>query len=508
MKASAKSEPARHYPEWKAPAEDGQILIWPDASDLLRDTRRNHDRLSRANDVLLQGIPLSELRARQREWIGHRIPDQLLIATGHQTELSHPGVWVKDVLINAAASALGGEAYHIAVDTDAPKHLHLRWPGESIPITDDPALNTAAWSGAVDAPSPAHLAKIEDDLSRARQSWNFQPMLPQVLASLRRLSLETPSLSSAVVNATHELDWSLGLRHHAMLASPIWMSEPYLVFVHHIMARADEYARQYNQALAEYRKRTGTRTTTRPMPDLYFSTESCEMPFWLDDLATGKRVRPSVFRRDDEWLLELLNGAEFRFDPNANGWEAANQLNKWLIANNVRLAPRALTLTMFLRLAIVDQFVHGIGGGRYDQVTDRLIELHFGIEPPRFAVTTATLIFPQAVGESRVCLPCVMQEGHRLRHALLGDRKRELVEQIAQAPRKSYERSELFSTMHRELRDAARNSAILSDWNHRVERTRQREREEDVLFDRELFYAIQPRERLESLIARYNELIQ
>lgn len=496
------------YSEWKAPAEDGQILIWPDPAELLRDTQQNHDRLSKASNVLVQGISLNELRTRQREWLGHRDDNQLLIATGHQTELSHPGVWVKDALINSIATKLNGVAYHIAVDTDAPKHLHLRWPGESIPITDDPALLTAAWSAAVDAPTPAHVAKIQSDLTRAMQSWNFRPMLPELLASLRRLSLESPNISNAVTNATHELDWSLGLRHHALVASPIWMSEPFLVYVHHVMARADEYAAKYNQALAEYRKRTGTRTASRPMPDLFCSGEACEMPFWLDDLATGKRIRPSVFRRDNEWLLELVSGAEFRFDPNAAGWGAADDLKKWLVANNVRLAPRALTLTMFLRLALVDQFVHGIGGGRYDQVTDRLIELHFGLEAPRFAVTTATLVFPQAVGQSRVCLPCVLEEGHRLKHSLLGERKRELVGAIQSAPRRSSERAQLFSTMHHELRAAAKTSPLITKWQERVEQTRQRESEEDVLFDRELFYAIQPRERLESLISRYNAAIQ
>ena len=163
---------------------------------------------------------------------------------------------------------------------------------------------------------------------------------------------------------------------------------------------------------------------------------------------------------------------------------------------------------MYLRLMVVDQFVHGIGGGRYDQVTDRLIELHFGLQPPRFAVTTATLIFPQALGQSRVCLPCVMEEGHRLRHALLGERKQQFVEQIAAAPRRSDQRADLFHAMHRELRSAAKDSAVLEHWRDRVEQTRQREVEEKVLFDRELFYAIQPRQRLESLIQRYNDALR
>ena len=147
------------YADWKAPDEDGQLLIWPDAQTLMRETRENQQRLA-VSATLIQNIPLGELRARQRKWIGHTPDDQALIATGHQTELYHPGVWVKDVLINAIARKLGGQAWHFAVDTDSPKHLHLRWPGGSMPITDDPRLNSAAWTGLLDGPTPAHTAEV------------------------------------------------------------------------------------------------------------------------------------------------------------------------------------------------------------------------------------------------------------------------------------------------------------------------------------------------------------
>jgi hypothetical protein len=170
----------------------------------------------------------------------------------------------------------------------------------------------------------------------------------------------------------------------------------------------------------------------------------------------------------------------------------------------VRLSPRALTLTMFFRLALVDQFIHGIGGGRYDQVTDRLIARHFNIEPPRFCVTTATLYFPDAVGRSRVCMPCVAQEGHKLRHNVLGERKRELVARIEAAPRKSLDRSAAFYEMHRQLAAARHTHPLLSRWDEHVREVQQREAEEASVFDRELFYAIQPRERLTRLIERYD----
>ena len=38
--------------------------------------------------------------------------------------------------------------------------------------------------------------------------------------------------------------------------------------------------------------------------------------------------------------------------------------------------------------------MHGVGGGRYDRVTDAVIREYFGIEPPAYAVTTATLHLP------------------------------------------------------------------------------------------------------------------
>ena len=50
--------------------------------------------------------------------------------------------------------------------------------------------------------------------------------------------------------------------------------------------------------------------------------------------------------------------------------------------NNLR--PRALTLTLFARLCLGDFFIHGIGGGKYDEVTDAIIRDYFGVEPPAY----------------------------------------------------------------------------------------------------------------------------
>src|SRR5262245_58334525 len=104
------------YPEWKAPSEDGGLILWPEPERIVQDTRENHRRLGE-DQALIQNVPLSELRSRQRRWLGHQDNEQSIIASGHQTELYHPGVWVKDALGDAAAKKLGGVAYHFSVDT-------------------------------------------------------------------------------------------------------------------------------------------------------------------------------------------------------------------------------------------------------------------------------------------------------------------------------------------------------------------------------------------------------
>src|SRR5689334_9165421 len=115
------------YPDWKAPREDGEIVIWPQPTELSQQTSDNQKSLA-ASRIQIQNTPITDLRKSARDWLGHENAQPLII-DGHQTELYHPGVWVKSVLGDALATKLNGRALHLAVDTDAPKHLTLRWPG-------------------------------------------------------------------------------------------------------------------------------------------------------------------------------------------------------------------------------------------------------------------------------------------------------------------------------------------------------------------------------------------
>jgi len=490
------------YPDWKAPGEDSATLIWPSPRQLLDDTLQNHRRLSKSL-ARLQNVPIGEIRKSLRASLG-LIDEQPAILTGHQAELYHSGVWAKLALIDAAASQINAAGLHISVDTDAPKHLHLKWPGEHSPlaITDDPKLPTAEWTALLAGPSDAHLAHLRDALRADSKSWGFQPALKTFFDAIAKSPRE--ALPAILANATQAVDAEIGLRHDARLLSSILASPAYLLLVHHILAHADLFAAAYNLALHEYRLKNRVRSDMRPMPNLALFEGACETPFWFDDLGVGTRDRATVDHScTPKRFCLVVAGDGFELDPTIDGWEAADKLGAFLKRHDCRLAPRALTLTLTLRLLAADQWVHGIGGGRYDQVTDRLIEGFFHVPAPAFAVTTATLFFPTAVGRERECLPCVQQEGHRLKHGVLGDRKREFLQMIEQQPRGSGQRKQSFNAMHTERNTLLKTSPPIRQWEDRLASATLRATEEQTLFDRELFYALQPPDRLRKLIDAY-----
>ena len=50
--------------------------------------------------------------------------------------------------------------------------------------------------------------------------------------------------------------------------------------------------------------------------------------------------------------------------------------------------------TLYLRCFVADLFVHGIGGGTYDELTDDIMRDWIGIEPPVYMTSSASLHLP------------------------------------------------------------------------------------------------------------------
>lgn len=484
------------YADWKAPKSDEAHLIWPAPKAIVSGTARNHDQLAACQSVRIQNTPLATLRADTRALIGAR--EEPVLVAGHQIEMYHPGVWVKNLVTDFASQKLSGRSVHLAVDTDTPKHLKLRWPGGAMHVSDDPAIVLGEWSGLVQAPSDAHRQKLVHAFNASAREWDFEPMIQPFLQTL--VSDRSSDLCDLVLHGSAAIDASLGLQRQNVRLTELLCGDGFLAFAHQIGADIERFAQHYNAALADYRTEQKIDSRTRPMPDLLTTPQRIELPFWLDDLDAGTRIRAIAVRASDGWTLG--GSPSFRFDPSLDAHEAARALREHLKQHCLRLAPRALTLTMFVRLLLADQFVHGIGGARYDQVTDRIIRSYFGIEAPSFSVATATLYFPGAGERTRECIPCMVSEGHRLRHNF-SPAKPSLLAKVNAAPRKSLARKMAYVQMHRSLESDLPTAQAITQWHDRLERAREREEREQVLFDRELFFGVQSRERLTAMIERY-----
>ena len=90
-----------------------------------------------------------------------------LVVTGHQPELFHPGVWIKNFVAASRARTCGGVALNLIVDNDIPKSSSIvvpavadgshrltrvdfdRWGGDA-PFEDSPVLEEDQFSSFAD----------------------------------------------------------------------------------------------------------------------------------------------------------------------------------------------------------------------------------------------------------------------------------------------------------------------------------------------------------------------
>ncbi|MDO8963069.1 MAG: hypothetical protein Q7W30_01095 [Coriobacteriia bacterium] len=315
----------------------------------------------------------------------------LIAVTGHQPEFYHPGVWIKDFLLQRFSEESGAAAIDIMVDSDGFDTLEVHSPclkpdvrvcrsylavGTSdgyfahTPVPPAEALETFADGVAeqlASLPSPAighHFATFREHLGTA--------------------AADAENAAELVTFARRRYEASAGTDYLELPLTSLSRSRAFAVFAAHIALDAGAFAGAYNAALAEYRTRTGVRNAAQPFPDLRVEGDLVELPLW--HLSAEGRV--PVWARTGEWPA-LVVGGEVVCDL---GMSAVAPLA--VMASPLVLAPKALTLTMFTRLLVADWFVHGVGGGRYDQVTDDVIRRYFGVEPPAFAVASLTMYLP------------------------------------------------------------------------------------------------------------------
>jgi hypothetical protein len=408
----------------RAPASDRTAVIdpaWSDAPALVESNRRAFmdEWANRREQARREVIAAAVAYTSELTGVAHSIPhDGPLIVDGHQPELFHPGVWAKNFGIARLAKQCRGVSLHLIVDNDIFARNAIQVPAGS---RESPLFAFEPF----DHPQPGRPweeARVADravfeafgeSVHRRMKPWEIEPLATTAWPAAQAQLARTDSLVDCLTAARVAIERSWGLNNLELPVSRLSGTPSFHHFAALTMGRASEVASVYNSVVHEYRRVNRVRSKSHPVPDLSIQGEWHEAPFrvWrADDLH---RQRPYVRRVGGGYELRDEREVIARWPDSL---DAAAETLAALADRGIRLRPRALTLTLFARLWLADLFVHGLGGAKYDEMTDALAERLFGAPPPRFLTVSATVWLPIKTGEPQV-IPTAADIGH-VRHAL------------------------------------------------------------------------------------------
>ncbi|MFM9057701.1 MAG: hypothetical protein ACKOSQ_00995 [Planctomycetaceae bacterium] len=333
------------------------------------------------------------------DWISRPV-----IMGGHQPELFHPGVWLKNAALDAYARQVGGTALNLVVDTDRCASATVAVPvgtprsARVERVAFDAEAPETAWEerGVVDVECFESFGDRAADL--------LAPLVPDPIVrrwwplAVERAH-ESHRLGLGLAQGRHVLEERWGLETLELPVSELVRLPTVMVFTGWLLAHARQLHDACNEALASYRRAHRVRGRGRPLPDLVTRHDAAgewlEVPWWLWSGDDPRRRRVYAHASGGGLALSDLETVRVEMpiaaDTPPERWvDALTRMEE----HGVRLRPRALVTTLVSRLLVADVFVHGIGGAVYDRITDEVVRRLTGCDAPRHAVVSGTLRLP------------------------------------------------------------------------------------------------------------------
>lgn len=403
------------YRRLRAPREDRGVLVTP-PFELVGDLVETNRNLRQGYRYDLHGRCLGEvsreargeLLAEARRWTaqyreidpGRLDPSGPIFLAGHQPQLFHPGVWFKNFALGELAGQHGAVGVNLLIDSDTLKTPRLRVPGGSVgqphvaqipmdesgpivPYEERRILNRQVFADFGRRAADQIASLVPDPLVR-----DYWPLAVQRMQ-------ESDNLGACVAQSRHRLEGHWGWNTLEIPQSRVCGTRAHGWFVAHLLDELPRLRAIYNEVVEEYRRIHRIRSQAHPVPNLAQEGEWLEAPFWMWTSKDPQRRRTFVRRGGGEIVLSDRGGLKIPlpFPPDGDATRAVERLRE-LGRQGVKIRPRALLTTLWARLVLGDLFVHGIGGAKYDQLTDALIWRFFRLQPPRFLVVSATLHLP------------------------------------------------------------------------------------------------------------------
>lgn len=416
VRSESETEPDRRtasgFREYRAPRHHAQALIEPrlgDAGALLRANRQRAsdsfwDSLRRdAREQLFHDALRYTAAYRDVDW-ARPLKDAPIVMAGHQPVLFHSGVWFKNFVLHELGQRLGALPINLVIDNDVAVDSSIR-----IPTVDPPTglVRQAVVPYDVSAGGlPFEQTTIRDrglfdQFDRAVEK-TVQPLIADpcvgALWHHARAAIDRCGVAGcALAQARHALEGEIGLRTLELPHGVVCRGRAFARFVLSVLTELPRFQQCYNDATSFYRRVHGIRSSAHPVPNLDQQEQWFEAPLWVYGNDSPNR-RPVWVRLSDQRLV-LSDRVERELEIELDDEDRAAEQLAAAISPNQKFRPRALLTTMYARLVLSDLFLHGIGGGKYDQLGDQIIRAFFEIEPPRFMVVSATVCLPNVEHE-------------------------------------------------------------------------------------------------------------
>jgi len=375
--------------KYRVPTADVEYLFHPPREEASQLIGSNHSLLESC-DFKISDVSFRDLRSAARnriaETAGRGVSEGLRIVVGaHQPGFHGPGILYKHRVLQELSQ--DNLSVNFVVDSDVCEGVSVRMPcrrGRGVglkEVTAFPSLGPIVFE-ELPVPPKREVDARYDEIEKLLESLEAEEMLSSFrdfLAVHERVYREGDSAAKTLTRyrqgyypTPHVMDNSI---------STISESAEFLAYACDIIRKIENFHVAYNSSLSEHRHLHRIRNPVNPFPDLKREGNLWELPFWGVD-ANGARHKLSACGEGAEQRILTDKGAR-------DGLPVEREA-----LASLRIRPRAVCLTLFLRLFVADLFVHGVGGGNYDRVTDRIIQAHYGASAPAYVVCSRTKFPP------------------------------------------------------------------------------------------------------------------
>ena len=389
------------FSELAAPSENGAALQFPSLSQSQKVLSANIEstRAFPADFAKLRQNAKSEIANLAYEYTSQYSnaakpsDGDSIILSGHQPELFHPGVWYKNFSLDSLAKKHLGTGINLVIDSELYRKSTLNVPTGSIekPIaTLVPFDNAPIGSTTFETSQLLNPNCIESFPRRLGETIKPLGLKDPLIENIRQFQtqLDTNLVGQLMAQSRHLLEQNWGVLNLELPLSHVCNTRSFAEFCGKVLAELPNFVQSYNGALSSYRTRNRLRSKTHPAPDLIQTGNLVETPFWF--WSNDDPTRKPLMVRWSKDKIEIEFDGKNRTCSHDRIADLVCELNQGPFA----IRSRALMTTLYARTFLSDLFIHGIGGAKYDEVTDMIIKDFFGIDPLQYYCLSATVRLP------------------------------------------------------------------------------------------------------------------